>query len=57
MKALAAPVALSNHSSGYAFTAYPNSDSPIPIIRNEELILPRAEANIGLALAAGGTFR
>ena len=48
VKALAAPVSLSNHSSGYALTAYPNSDSPIPIIRNEELILLRAEANIGL---------
>jgi hypothetical protein len=39
---------LTNHSSQYAFTLYPNSTSPIPIIRNEELILLRAEANIGL---------
>jgi hypothetical protein len=30
------------------FTIYPAQDSPIPIIRNEELILLRAEANIGL---------
>jgi len=30
------------------FTLYPTSDSPVPIIRNEELILLRAEANIGL---------
>lgn len=35
------------HSSQYAFTMYPGSSSPIPIIRNEELILLRAEANIG----------
>lgn len=30
------------------FTLYPSADSPVPIIRNEELILLRAEANIGL---------
>ena len=45
---LASPVAIGNHSSQYAFTLYPGSDSAIPIIRNEELILLRAEANIGL---------
>ena len=43
------PVSLFNHSSGFAFTLYPNSDSPIAMIRNEELILLRAEANIGLS--------
>jgi len=47
VKTLATPVALSDHGSSYGFTLYPNSDSPIPIIRNEELILLRAEANIG----------
>jgi hypothetical protein len=31
-----------------AFTIYNSLDAPIPIIRNEELILLRAEANIGL---------
>jgi hypothetical protein len=31
-----------------AFTLYPDPGSPIPFIRNEELILLRAEANIGL---------
>jgi hypothetical protein len=31
-----------------AFTLYPDQATPIPIIRNEELILLRAEANIGL---------
>ena len=31
-----------------AFNIYPEQASPIPIIRNEELILLRAEANIGL---------
>ncbi|AKF82533.1 starch-binding protein [Myxococcus fulvus 124B02] len=30
------------------FIIYPSADSPVPIIRNEELILLRAEANIGL---------
>ena len=30
------------------FTIYASSSAPIPIIRNEELILLRAEANIGL---------
>nr|MCU0626759.1 RagB/SusD family nutrient uptake outer membrane protein [Gemmatimonadaceae bacterium] len=30
------------------FTLYPEQATPIPIIRNEELILLRAEANIGL---------
>src|SRR5207302_8884184 len=48
VKTLTTPVALSDHGSSYGFTLYPNSDSPIPIIRNEELILLRAEANIGL---------
>ncbi|HEX9893068.1 MAG TPA: RagB/SusD family nutrient uptake outer membrane protein [Gemmatimonadales bacterium] len=30
------------------FTIYPSNTSPVPIIRNEELILLRAEANLGL---------
>jgi hypothetical protein len=30
------------------FSLYPDQTTPIPIIRNEELILLRAEANIGL---------
>lgn len=51
VKALAAPVSLSGHASAYVFTLYPKSESPIPIIRNEELILLRAEANIGLRTA------
>jgi hypothetical protein len=42
------PVTLYGLTSAYGFTIYPNKDSPIPIIRNEELILLRAEANIGL---------
>jgi hypothetical protein len=42
------PVPLYNLTSGYGFNMYPNTDSPVPIIRNEELILLRAEANIGL---------
>ncbi|HZS62432.1 MAG TPA: RagB/SusD family nutrient uptake outer membrane protein [Gemmatimonadaceae bacterium] len=35
-------------SSNLAFTLYNASNSPIPVIRNEELILMRAEANFGL---------
>lgn len=31
-----------------AFSLYPDQATPIPILRNEELILLRAEANIGL---------
>ena len=42
-----------DHGSKYGFTLYPNSDSPIPIIRNEELILLRAEANF--AASTSGT--
>ena len=30
------------------FTIYTGQDAPVPIIRNEELILLRAEANLGL---------
>lgn len=35
-------------SSNLAFTLYNASNSPIPVIRNEELILMRAEANFAL---------
>ncbi len=35
-------------SSDQEFTIYPTNESPVPIIRNEELILLRAEANLGL---------
>ncbi|QSQ14634.1 RagB/SusD family nutrient uptake outer membrane protein [Myxococcus landrumensis] len=35
-------------STDLRFIMYPSADTPIPIIRNEELILLRAEANIGL---------
>lgn len=35
-------------SSDRKFILYPEQNSPVPIIRNEELILLRAEANIGL---------
>jgi starch-binding outer membrane protein, SusD/RagB family len=37
-----------NLTSEYRFTNYSSAASPLPIIRNEELILLRAEANIGL---------
>ena len=35
-------------TSDLVFTVYPDDATPIPIIRNEELILLRAEANLGL---------
>lgn len=35
-------------ASNYVFTMYPDAVARVPIIRNEELILLRAEANIGL---------
>lgn len=35
-------------TSDRAFTLYTRLDSPVPLIRNEELLLLRAEANIGL---------
>jgi starch-binding outer membrane protein, SusD/RagB family len=37
------------HSSDMAFKIYGSSAAPIPIIRNEELILLRAEAELGLS--------
>ena len=36
-------------SSDLGWTRYPSPSTPIPLIKNEELILLRAEANIGLA--------
>ncbi len=54
VKKLDTPVALSGHSSQYVFTLYPASTSMISIIRNEELILLRAEANIGLGNLGNG---
>ncbi len=36
-------------STNRMFTVYTSPSSPVPIIRNEELILLRAEANIGLS--------
>ncbi|HZI13657.1 MAG TPA: RagB/SusD family nutrient uptake outer membrane protein [Myxococcus sp.] len=35
-------------ASEWVFTMYPKAETRVPIIRNEELILLRAEANIGL---------
>ena len=37
-----------SHSSTWGFTRYVSPTAPVPIIRNEELILLRAEANLGL---------
>ena len=36
------------NSTDVDFNLYPGQRTPIPVIRNEELILLRAEANIGL---------
>jgi hypothetical protein len=41
-------VTLEGVTTDLQFTLYNASDSPIPVIRNEELILLRAEANFGL---------
>ncbi|MBA2564111.1 MAG: RagB/SusD family nutrient uptake outer membrane protein, partial [Gemmatimonadetes bacterium] len=43
-----APKTQQDHTSDLTFTIYETAESPIPIIRNEELLLLRAEANIGL---------
>jgi hypothetical protein len=39
-------------SSNVQFTMYNSATAPIPLIRNEELILLRAEANLGLGNTA-----
>src|SRR5207248_6922485 len=39
---------LQGATSSIAFSMYQTDDAPVAIIRNEELILLRAEANIGL---------
>ena len=41
-----------SHSDSLGFTRYASATAPVPIIRNEELILLRAEANRGIGLAA-----
>lgn len=48
IRTLAATRTVRNITTGVAFTMYDALSTPIPIIRNEELILLRAEANIGL---------
>lgn len=52
---LANPRTVQGVTTNLRFTIYNSPDAPIPIIRNEELILLRAEANIGLNTAAGRT--
>jgi hypothetical protein len=49
-KAVVGPVLLSTQgvSSNVKITRYESNTAPVPIIKNEELILLRAEANIGL---------
>ena len=46
--ALPAPRTVQGVTTDVLFTIYNSPSAPIPIIRNEELILLRAEANIGL---------
>lgn len=46
--ALSAAKVVQGISTNLAFNIYTSPSSPVPIIRNEELILLRAEANIGL---------
>jgi hypothetical protein len=40
------PLTIGAHTSDLSWTRYPTPSSSIPIIRNEELILLRAEANL-----------
>ncbi|HWP36507.1 MAG TPA: RagB/SusD family nutrient uptake outer membrane protein [Gemmatimonadales bacterium] len=50
---LADPRTVRGITTQLAFNIYPTNVTPIPIIRNEELILLRAEANLGLNTPAG----
>ncbi|GIV59061.1 MAG: hypothetical protein KatS3mg043_0150 [Rhodothermaceae bacterium] len=47
------PASLDGLTSNYGIVTYPAADSPIPIIRNAELILLRAEARIQTGDLAG----
>ncbi len=47
------PVPRVNHTADMVFTIYNSVLAPIPIIRNEELILLRAEAELGLGNQPG----
>ena len=49
------PKTLQGVTSDLAFTIYDKPDTPVPIIRNEELILLRAEANIPSNIGAAIT--
>jgi hypothetical protein len=49
---LSAPKSAQGLTSDIQFVIYDDVETPIPIIRNEELILLRAEANIGLNTGA-----
>jgi starch-binding outer membrane protein, SusD/RagB family len=51
----AKPGSAQNHSSNLAFLLYTTPTSPVPIIRNEELILIRAEAEFNMGDAANLT--
>ena len=44
-------------TSRYKFTMYPSPSAPLPLLRNEELILLRAEANVGLGRIDEATRR
>jgi hypothetical protein len=50
--ARAAPVTTQGITALDLFTVYKSPNDPVPIIRNEELILLRAEANLGLGNVA-----
>ena len=45
---LAAPKTVQGITTDLVFNIYKSNSDPVPIIRNEELILLRAEANLGL---------
>lgn len=52
IRTIPTPRTVRSITTGYAFRIYDQLSTPIPYIRNEELILLRAEANIGLGNAA-----
>jgi starch-binding outer membrane protein, SusD/RagB family len=49
---LSPPPGVPGVTTPLGFAHYPTQDSPLPIIKNEELILLRAEANLGLGNTA-----
>jgi len=49
---LSPPAGVAGRATPYRFAHFPTLDSPLPIIRNEELLLLRAEIHLGLGQTA-----